>query len=298
MRKLLIFLLVLSLNQVIGQSVISEIQLERTTCNGACPAYLIQIKSNGDVIFKGKKNAIFDGFIKGKLSTTEWTRLKNKYSKKAFLTLPNNYKIKTYDVSKIHYSIVVNKKRKQIRNADEGPQYLADLANDISYLISKKIKWNKSSFKENPQIQNKSELGFDSSIEEVQAEEFVESPTVEMPAEKRIEEIEPRQESVFSYVEQMPEFPGGLDALMTFIRTRIQYPRLAIESGISGKVICGFIVNTDGSISDAKVLRGIGGGCDEEAIRVIKSMPNFKPGTQNGHPVRVRYNLPINFNLK
>lgn len=298
MKKLLIFLLVLSFNQVFGQSVISEIQLERTLCNGACPAYLIKIKSNGDVIFQGKKNAIYDGYIKGILSRPEWNKIKNKYSKKSFLTLPNTYKIKTYDVSKIHYSIVVNGKRKQIRNADEGPQYLTDLANDISALISDKIRWNKLSFKENPQTQNKSELGFDSSIEEVQAEEFVESPTFEMPAEKRIEDIEPTPESVFSFVEQMPEFPGGLDALMNFIRTRIQYPPMAIESGIKGKVICSFIVNTDGSISDAKVLRGIGGGCDEEAIRVIKSMPNFKPGKQNGHPVRVKYNLPLSFNLK
>jgi len=96
----------------------------------------------------------------------------------------------------------------------------------------------------------------------------------------------------------MPEFPGGDTALYRFLAENIHYPDSAKTAGIQGRVFITFVVNTDGSISDARVLRGIGGGCDEEALRVVKSMPNWIPGKQRGKPVRVQYNLPIKFSLK
>jgi protein TonB len=85
---------------------------------------------------------------------------------------------------------------------------------------------------------------------------------------------------------------------MKFLRQNIKYPAEAIRKQIEGKVIINFIVEKDGSVSNVKVLNGIGGGCDEEALRVIKLMPRWNPGKQSGMPVRVLFNLPITYKLK
>jgi len=98
-------------------------------------------------------------------------------------------------------------------------------------------------------------------------------------------------------VEESPEFPGGDNARIKFLRDNIIYPKIAKETGIQGPVHLTFVVEKDGSISDVNILRGIGGGCDEEAIRVVSSMPKWKPGRQNGKEVRVQFNMPINFKL-
>ncbi len=101
----------------------------------------------------------------------------------------------------------------------------------------------------------------------------------------------------YMFVEQMPEFLGGDDSLKSFINRTIKYPELARESSVEGNVYINFVVERDGSVTNPKILRGIGSGCDEEAIRVIKSMPKWVPGKQNGEIVRVQYNLPIKFKL-
>lgn len=102
---------------------------------------------------------------------------------------------------------------------------------------------------------------------------------------------------IFTVVEQMPEYPGGMKALVTYLSENIQYPQEAKDKGIQGRVFINFVLDTDGSVTNAKLLRGIGGGCDEEAIRVVSAMPNWKPGMQRDTPVRVSYNLPIKFAL-
>lgn len=99
-------------------------------------------------------------------------------------------------------------------------------------------------------------------------------------------------------VEQMPEFPGGQKAMFAYIGKELKYPEEAIDNGIEGTVVISFVVERDGSIGEAKVLRGLGGGCSEEALRVVKSMPLWKPGMQGGKVVRTSYNLPIRFKLQ
>jgi len=101
-----------------------------------------------------------------------------------------------------------------------------------------------------------------------------------------------------SIPEIMPEFPGGFTALYKYLKDHVQYPVNAREVGIQGTVYLSFVVEKDGSISNVEILRGVGGGCTEEAIRVVKSMPDWSPGTQMGRPVRVIYNLPIKFTLQ
>lgn len=103
---------------------------------------------------------------------------------------------------------------------------------------------------------------------------------------------------IFTIVEDSPEFPGGQDSLMSYLMNNIKYPHAAMEDAIQGTVYVTFVIETDGAVSHVRVLRGIGGGCDEEAVRVVTLMPDWKPGYQDGEPVRVQFNLPIRFILR
>ncbi len=105
------------------------------------------------------------------------------------------------------------------------------------------------------------------------------------------------EDTVYQIVEEMPKFPGGEKALMDYVSNNVKYPEEAKNKNIAGRVFVSFVVEKDGSIGEVKVLRGIGGGCDEEAVRVIKGMPKWKPGMQKGKPVRVSYQIPIYFKL-
>jgi len=113
-----------------------------------------------------------------------------------------------------------------------------------------------------------------------------------------VEEEDVQEQEIFQIVEEMPAYPGGEGKLMEYVAKNIKYPQIARETGIQGRVFVGFVVEPDGSVSNVKVLRGIGGGCDEEAIRVVKGMPKWKPGKQRGKAVRVSYMLPVNFKLQ
>ena len=98
-------------------------------------------------------------------------------------------------------------------------------------------------------------------------------------------------------VEEQPQFPGGEQARMQYLADNISYPQKAREEGIQGTVYVTFVVEKDGSIADVRILRGIGGGCDEEAMEVVENMPDWKPGKQDGEPVRTQFNMPIRFTL-
>ena len=103
---------------------------------------------------------------------------------------------------------------------------------------------------------------------------------------------------VFDVVEEMPSFPGGQGALMSFLSSNIKYPVVAQENGVQGRVIVGFVVERDGSITDVKVMRSVDPSLDREAQRVVKAMPKWKPGKQNGSAVRVKYTVPVVFRLQ
>ena len=132
---------------------------------------------------------------------------------------------------------------------------------------------------------------------EVNTEETEQEVVIAAPIEAPVEEEE--EEVVFVVVESMPEFPGGQQALFKYLSENVKYPVIAQENGIQGRVICQFVVNKDGSIVDVEVVRSGGdASLDKEAIRVIKSMPKWKPGKQRGKPVRVKYTVPVNFKLQ
>lgn len=114
----------------------------------------------------------------------------------------------------------------------------------------------------------------------------------------RIVEVKPEEEKTLLFAEQQPEFVGGSQAFATFLQKNLRYPQAAARTGIQGKVFVEFTVGTDGKIERARTIKGIGFGCDEEALRVINLMPNWMPGKQSGRPVRVRFTLPIAFQLE
>lgn len=121
---------------------------------------------------------------------------------------------------------------------------------------------------------------------------------IEIAPVKVEEEEEEVEDEIFQVVEQDPEYPGGVDALYKFIQQNLKYPQLAKENNITGRVFVTFVVEKDGSVSNVKAARDIGGGCGAEAVRVIKSMPKWTPGKQRGKAVRAAYTLPVNFVLQ
>jgi protein TonB len=130
-------------------------------------------------------------------------------------------------------------------------------------------------------------------IEETEVDE---NTAIDIPDVEPVEEVE--EDQIFMVVEDMPAFPGGEQKMFEYIGQNTVYPQLARESGVTGIVHVYFVVGKDGKVDDVRVLRGIGGGCDEEAVRVVKSMPRWTPGKQRGKPVKVQYTIPIRFFLR
>lgn len=143
-------------------------------------------------------------------------------------------------------------------------------------------------------VEDDVEVEEDLTIDVEADEETIVEEYVPIEVEEEVVEEAP----IFTVVESMPEFKGGMPELYKYLGNNIKYPVMAKESGIQGKVYVTFVVERDGSITDVRVLRGIGGGCDEEAVRVVQDMPNWTPGKQRGKPVRVQYNLPVRFTLQ
>ena len=125
-------------------------------------------------------------------------------------------------------------------------------------------------------------------LSDKQLEDYI---TETLPPEEPIDDI-------VIFAETQPSFPGGLEAFYRYVSQAVNYPQSAIRRSISGKVFVEFVVDRDGSLSDLKVIKGIGGGCDEEALRVIKNSPRWNPGKQRGKAVRVRMVVPISFTLQ
>ena len=133
--------------------------------------------------------------------------------------------------------------------------------------------------------------------DEVEIENEIEIEDTESDEDEVIEIEEDDDEEFFMVVENMPEFPGGDLGLMKYIQKHVRYPAIAKEYNITGKVYVSFIVDRSGSVTNVKVVRGVDKNLDAEAVRVVKSLPKYKPGKQRGKAVRVMFTIPINFTL-
>jgi protein TonB len=134
--------------------------------------------------------------------------------------------------------------------------------------------------------------------DEIASTEVTQETRIEVPPVVEMEEEVAAEPEIFTVVEEMPSFPGGDLELLKFMAENTKYPPLARENGLQGIVVVTFVVDERGRIDKVQILRGIGGGCDEEAVRVVKAMPQWKAGKQRGMPVRVQYNLPFRFTLR
>lgn len=141
-------------------------------------------------------------------------------------------------------------------------------------------------------VEDDVEIDDELEIEDTEADQDTEVEIVEV-----MEEEEEEEAKVFIIVENMPEFPGGQNGLRKKIAKSVQYPEIAKENGIQGKVFVQFVVNQKGKVEQVKVVRGVDPSLDKEAIRVIKSLPQWKPGSQRGKPVKVSFTVPIHFQL-
>ncbi len=181
---------------------------------------------------------------------------------------------------------------------DRGQRKVADIAEEIIPITEQKVKPPpppppKQVVKINV-VEDDVDVEDDIMID-VEADDNTEVEEY-IPIETDEEEAEETQ--IFMVVESMPMFPGGESALNRYLGENIKYPQMAKESGIQGRVFVTFVIEKDGRVSDVRVLRGIGGGCDEEAIRVVQNMPRWTAGKQRGKSVRVQFNLPIKFTLQ
>lgn len=144
-------------------------------------------------------------------------------------------------------------------------------------------------------VEDKVETVFDFKSEDDQTQRQEQTYVPPPPPKPKEEEV---TEEIFVVVEEQPEFPNGNAAMMKFLSDNIRYPVIAQENGIQGRVICNFVVERDGSITDVQVVRGVDPSLDKEAVRVIQQMPRWKPGKQRGSAVRVRFTLPVVFRLQ
>ena len=148
---------------------------------------------------------------------------------------------------------------------------------------------------DNVDVGNQTLMSSEDTQREAQTQTYV-PPAVVVAAVVVEEEVS--EQHIFEIVEDQAEFPGGMAALTAFLNANIKYPPIAQENGLSGRVTVQFVINQDGSIVDAEVIRGVDPSLDREALRVVNSMPKWTPGKQRGKPVRVRYTLPVQFRLQ
>ena len=164
------------------------------------------------------------------------------------------------------------------------------------------VKFTPPVIKKDEEVREEEEIPDQKELEDVViATKTVEGNTkeevlVEVAAPTEVGEVV--EDKIFTFVEQQPSFPGGESEMNKFIKKNLKYPPAALRNGLEGLVVVQFVVNKEGQISDVQVVKKLGGGTDEEAMRVVKMMPAFSPAKQNGRPVSFRYTLPVRFGLQ
>ena len=278
MKKIILFVFCLCSVNLLAQNKISKVILERTSKIGKFPIYQIEISDSGKLKYNGKRNVKVIGDFNFNLPIEKIKNLFYYINSQKINTLPNSYKLLSLDLPNTNLSFVNNKEVKSIKNITEGPKYLIEIASEIDKI------WDETVRKEREDYNIDGPLSSDRNKYPSVAED--------VGLSKSMPQIE-----IFEFVEQMPEYLRGEDVLEQYFKENLNYPTKEKEMGIEGRVICAFIVNENGSLSNIKIARSISEKFDEEAIRLIKNMPNWKPGKQNGKAVKVSYSLPIIFNL-
>jgi TonB family protein len=269
MKKMLLLLFTLLCLGATAKNTITYLKLERTPCFGKCRSYTVEFLKTGEVVYNGKANVKMLGTWRAKMTKTAMRNFFRQFEKYTYSKLSSKYHVLSSDLPGMNIAVTVNGKLKKVTHADAGPRFLTQIGADMDEQVDM-LQWT--------------------------ADDPPDDVLMDVDAVP-VEEIKATPE-VYEFVEQMPEFPGGDAAMKNYLQANIKYPELAKESGIQGKVFCNFVVDKEGNVTNVKVLRGIGYGCDQEALRVIKAMPTWTPGKQNGRNVNVHYNLPVFFKLQ
>jgi protein TonB len=201
--------------------------------------------------------------------------------------------VQVVSLSKLKQADVKQKEMKKIQDEPTPPQAVKSSVKFTAPVIKKDEEVN-----EDEEIKSQNELleaKGSISIADVKGNDEVNGKDI-ADLKQIVTQAAP-EDHVFDVVEVMPTFPGGMDALVEYLRKHIRYPASAEENGIQGRVTVVFVVEKDGSVTDVKVARGVDPSLDREAVRVVSSMPHWLPGKQNGSAVRVKFSVPVTFRL-
>jgi TonB family protein len=272
---LMVLLLVSIASLQAQKNKISSVYMERTPCFGRCPWYNIYIETNGYIRYEGKRDVDMMGLYEGKVPKADVAGLFKWLQKQQLPNEETSYPVTISDLPRLHVAYKNKGVNVALKNAHEGPEFWKEYADRMDALLQK-ATWL-----------------------------LAKPQTPDVPPTPERSTVMPKEASpksvgneTYQIVEQMPEYPGGTGAMLDFLGKNLKYPNEARDKNISGKVIVKFVVDKEGNIQDATIVRGIGAGCDEEALRVVRKMPRWKPGYQNGKAVNVFFQLPVSFVLK
>ncbi len=274
--KIFLFLVSLFCVTLCHAQKVSYLKMGRTPCFGRCPTYEVELFKNGTIVYHGKKNVDRIGNWEAKIDSKKMIAFLKSLDKYKLANLKNNYKPLSTDLPHIVYDFQISKNTKHITNAEAGPTYLQDLGLKIDALIAN-ANWTKAK-------------------EEILPEGIADP--IAMEGDTRQIPTDDNADQVYNLVEEMPEYPGGAAAMMDYIKRNTNFPEEAKAAGIQGKVVANFVIDEEGKIIEVNIVRSLGYGCDEEALRLINSMPKWTPGKQKDKPVKVRMVVPINFYKK
>lgn len=266
MKSMILSLLLMTASALYAQNKISYLKMDRTACFGRCPVYTVELMSDGGVYYNGMKNTEFVGKREAHLTPQQMQKFFKQIAKYKLSTAQSTYKPISTDLPHMHLNFTLNGQLKAIRNAESGPKFLSDIGKKVDSLL------NTLSWKESKEAV-------------IEGQEPV--LQIGLGADKTAAMV----------VEEQPMFPGGDQAMLHYISSNMIYPKAAADHKIQGNVICGFTVDTNGKIKNVKVVKSVEKSLDEEAIRVIESMPNWKPAKRNGKPVDTQLNIPVVFTL-
>lgn len=258
MRHLFLLFFIIITGTTFAQQKISYIKMQRTACFGRCPEYTVEVFKNGKVTYFGKKNAKMQGMNTASTSAEGIARLFREIARYKLLSLNGNYKNKITDIPHLNLTFTINGKNKAILNAEGGPAYLAAIGLKIDSLVDN-IYWDSNeplpAFEVNVDHSGEAQVAF----------------------------------------EEQPVYEGGGQAIRKFMAANLRYPEAMKASKTTGIVNVLFTVTTTGKVENIRIARGMGSLFNNEAMRVVALMTNWKPGRQNGKPVDMETNLEIEF---
>ncbi|CAG5003155.1 hypothetical protein DYBT9275_03075 [Dyadobacter sp. CECT 9275] len=262
--------------------------------------------SLNDIVFEGR-NKLYGAYAlrKGYSQTVQRSMILGVTLFLLMVMLPNLYARLTPEPkdSDIRFEIKLEKvdiKPDAFFEPKTPPPPPKEIPNTVKYTVPEVVQDEKVITESVPPViedLSKAQPGQET-VEGEGATEIIAPPVSSIGESKaNITEVLPAKDEVFIHVEQNPEFMGGMSAMASFLQKNLRYPQKASSAGIQGKVFVTFTVGADGQIENVGTIKGIGFGCDEEALRVIKLMPKWNPGKQGGRPVKVKFTMPISFQL-